>query len=695
MKYFNDGKLVVKSWCNNPEEGAVKQAINLANLPFAFKHICLMPDTHEGYGMPIGGVLATKGVIVPNAVGVDIGCFSGDTKVPLLNGTEETLKELTKRKKPFYVYSVNNKKEITGCLAISKRTRKNVELVEVILDNGQKIKCTLDHKFMLRDGSYCEAKDLRSEDRLMPLYRKYDKDNYESVYNPKTRTYQRTHWALARTGVLGKIPIFENQKTIIHHSNFNQKNNDPENLKFMGNKDHSKYHRSIVERNTHWQSPKFEKNRITSIRNKIKNDEEFLRKKQEIGKKNILKYMSENKDEFMRKIKNNGKRGREFLIKYNKSEKGRKKSSEIGKKYGFGASWNKNRDNHKVVSIKKLNKKEDVYCLTVDKYHNFALSAGVFVHNCGMCAVKTSLTNIDMETLKKIMGEIRKVVPVGFNHHKEEQDKELMPELTFHLTSEVVGGEYESALYQIGTLGGGNHFIEIQKGNDGYIWIMLHSGSRNLGYKVAKYFNEVAKELNKKWYSEVSRTVDVGLAFLPVDSKEGQNYLREMNYCVDFAFANRKLMMNRIKSIFEKYNENIEFDEMINIAHNYARLENHFGVNVWVHRKGATSARKGEIGIIPGSQGTTSYIVEGLGNPESFTSCSHGAGRRIGRKKAREELNLKEEQNKLQGIIHSVKSKEDLDEAPSAYKDIDIVMEEQKDLVKKIIELKPIGVIKG
>ncbi len=312
---------------------------------------------------------------------------------------------------------------------------------------------------------------------------------------------------------------------------------------------------------------------------------------------------------------------------------------------------------------------------------------------CGMCAIKTSLNDIDTETLKKIMGEIRKVVPVGFAHHQKKQSITLMPDLNYEDLS-IIREQYQNALAQIGTLGGGNHFIEIQKGSDGYIWIMIHSGSRNLGKQVADYYNKLAIELNKKWQSQIPKEWE--LAFLPIKSEEGQAYIREMNYCVEFALANRRLMMNRIKDIFTK--ETIcEFDNIINIAHNYAQLENHFGQNVWVHRKGATLARKGTVGIIPGSQGTKSYIVEGLGNIESFTSCSHGAGRKMSRNKAEEDLNLEEEIKKLdeQGIIHAIRGKKDLDEAPSAYKDIDVVMENQKDLVKILVKLQPLGVIKG
>lgn len=311
---------------------------------------------------------------------------------------------------------------------------------------------------------------------------------------------------------------------------------------------------------------------------------------------------------------------------------------------------------------------------------------------CGMCAVKTSLIELDIGTLKKIFEEIRNIIPVGFSHQSQKQDEDLMPKLQGSYN--IVKQEYRSALEQIGTLGGGNHFIEIQKGDDGHIWIMLHSGSRNFGLKVADYYNKLAIKLNEKWHESIPKKWQ--LAFLPMDSDEGQMYLNEMQYCVEFALANRKLMMNRIMNIFLK-ETNLKFDEMINIAHNYASLENHFGKNVWIHRKGATLARDGTIGIIPGSQGSSSYIVKGLGNPESFMSCSHGAGRKMSRTRAQKELSLIDEQKKMNelGILHSIRTEKDLDEASGAYKNIDDVMNNQFDLVMPIIKLNPLGVIKG
>jgi len=313
---------------------------------------------------------------------------------------------------------------------------------------------------------------------------------------------------------------------------------------------------------------------------------------------------------------------------------------------------------------------------------------------CGMCAMKTNIEDLDSDHLKKIMGGIRNRIPLGFSKHSQPQHEKWMPEV--EEIPDVIKKHFHNAMHQVGTLGGGNHFIEIQYGSDGYIWVMIHSGSRNLGKQVADHFNKIAKHHNEKWHSQVPPSWD--LAFLPIETKEAKDYLKAMQYCVDYALANRKLMMERVKETFTHVlSQELEFSEIINIAHNYATWENHFDEDVIVHRKGATSARAGEIGIIPGSQGTKSYIVEGLGNEQSFQSCSHGAGRKMGRKQAQRELDLQEEISRLdqKGILHAIRGYKDLDEAAGAYKDIDQVMANQKDLVKVVVELEPLAVVKG
>ena len=315
---------------------------------------------------------------------------------------------------------------------------------------------------------------------------------------------------------------------------------------------------------------------------------------------------------------------------------------------------------------------------------------------CGMLAVKTNLNvaEVSVENLKKVMGKIREQVPVGFNHHNTQQLSPIFADESWNHTT-VCLREFESARYQIGTLGGGNHFIEIQRDENNNVWFMIHSGSRNLGKKVADFYNCKAKEMCKFW--KQNEIVNNDLAILPIGTNEARGYIDEMKICLNFAYENRMLMAQRIMDSFADVFPDFNNLNAINIHHNYAALEHHFGRDVWVHRKGATLAREGTIGIIPGSQGTCSYIVEGLGNESSLCSCSHGAGRKMSRMKAKQTLTVEEESKRLNdlGIIHSIRNINDLDEAPSAYKDIDTVMEEQKDLVKILVKLSPLGVIKG
>ena len=317
---------------------------------------------------------------------------------------------------------------------------------------------------------------------------------------------------------------------------------------------------------------------------------------------------------------------------------------------------------------------------------------------CGMCAVKTNwkVSDIPTDVLRKqIMRGIRKRIPLGMDHHKEPQDAKYLPTGHDIDSMEIVKRRQNAILHEVGTLGGGNHFIELQKDGDDTLWIMIHSGSRNLGKLVGEYYNNIATTLNVRWHSVVSP--ELKLSFLARETREFGMYWNEMKYCIDFALCNRKLMMERIEEVLADSLQGIEFEPMINIAHNYASWEHHFGENVIVHRKGATLAREGVIGIIPGSQGTASYIVDGLGNPESFCSCSHGAGRVLSRGMAIKTLDMQQEVEQLEakGIIHAIRSQNDMQEASGAYKDIEEVIANETDLVKVKTRLLPVAVIKG
>jgi len=322
---------------------------------------------------------------------------------------------------------------------------------------------------------------------------------------------------------------------------------------------------------------------------------------------------------------------------------------------------------------------------------------------CGMRAFQLPLQASKLSTgdLEQWCELVRDTVPVGFSS--------LERPAIWHGFDEAIDGceiakrRVQKAKTQLGTLGGGNHFIELQEDENGDAWIMVHSGSRNTGLQIAKHYNDLAKELCATWHAGIPND---DLAFLPRDSDEGRSYLMEMDWALSYAKENRRRIMRQAIGAVEEItgrmlcNEDASEYSATDVHHNYAAMENHFGKNVMVHRKGATSARRGQVGIIPGSMGTSSYIVKGLGNRDSFTSCSHGAGRNMGRKQASRTLTTEEANGAMTGIVFDGygtdrKGNPDFGEAPQAYKDIDQVMEAQSDLVEIVHKLRPLAVVKG
>ena len=320
---------------------------------------------------------------------------------------------------------------------------------------------------------------------------------------------------------------------------------------------------------------------------------------------------------------------------------------------------------------------------------------------CGIAFVDTNIkvNSVPRNVYEKIVTHIMNRIPTGFEHHKKRQRCDILDKASrdsaFRKNKELYE-EIDRGYMQLGTLGGGNHFIELQEDDKGMLGVMVHSGSRNFGFKVANHFNSVAKRLNDKWGNIIPQNYD--LAYLPTDSREGKEYIIWMNLALDFARENRTQMMNVVKDVLERNIKGIEFSTEINAHHNYAAYEKHYGKDVWVHRKGAIYAGKDALGIIPGAMGSYSYIVKGLGNPESFESCSHGAGRELSRRQAKRDYPVKQVMADLkrQGVILGKRRLRDVaEEYRKAYKDIESVMEDQKDLAEPIKRLKTVAVIKG
>jgi tRNA-splicing ligase RtcB len=328
-----------------------------------------------------------------------------------------------------------------------------------------------------------------------------------------------------------------------------------------------------------------------------------------------------------------------------------------------------------------------------------------FVHTNVPASLLRDVSTPQGNLAQNLVGQIMRDIPQGFDHHKKPQQSEFLDRFPARELYHYGRGNLptlDEAYLQLVTLGGGNHFIELQEDERGNLGIMVHTGSRNVGFKVANYFNRLAKELNKCMGSPIPSEYD--LAFLPLGTPEAKGYMQWMDFALEFARHNRARIMKRVKDIvFEGLARYTGFQDLeilleVNAHHNYAAKERHFGRDVWVHRKGAIRARQGELGIIPGAMGSYSYIVEGLGNPDAFCSASHGAGRIMGRKEAVRKFDVEEvlADFKAKRVILGKRHRGDTaEEFYKAYKDIEEVMDQQNDLVRPILKVKTVAVVKG
>lgn len=311
---------------------------------------------------------------------------------------------------------------------------------------------------------------------------------------------------------------------------------------------------------------------------------------------------------------------------------------------------------------------------------------------CGMAAIKTDLTSRDFAEgdARKIRGLIEREIPVGF----EARERPLDGALSFARAHKEHPLERKH-LAQLGSLGGGNHFIELSTDESDRVWLVLHSGSRNLGKTLAEQHIQKAKKILEQ--SHV-RLPDPDLAYLSEGTKEFDAYVSDLRFAQDYAMENRTLMLGQIRDAISRFfaakGREVAWGEPINCHHNYMAWEHHFGADVIVTRKGAIRSQKGEMGIIPGSMGTKSYIVRGKGNPDSFHSSSHGAGRRLSRTKAKETFTVADLCAQTEGV-ECRKDRGVLDEIPGAYKDIEEVMANQSDLVEIVATLKQFLCVKG
>jgi tRNA-splicing ligase RtcB len=322
---------------------------------------------------------------------------------------------------------------------------------------------------------------------------------------------------------------------------------------------------------------------------------------------------------------------------------------------------------------------------------------------CGMNAMRLSIKSDQLpDSLSRVRSAIEKAIPVGFDRHKTDRARAstirgLSPGLDRVLGKhpkllKMQKKPYQTWVRQLGTLGGGNHFIELCIDENDDVWIMLHSGSRGIGNIIGQYFIRLAQQDMGRHLHQLP---DKDLAYFNEGAEHFDDYVDAVHWAQDYAMENRREMMRLIVEALKKELPKFGVSkEAINCHHNYVAIEQHFGENVYITRKGAIRAGEGELGIIPGSMGARSYIVRGKGNPESFSSCSHGAGRRMSRRKARKSFSQEDLEAQTAGV-ECRKDKGVLDEIPGAYKDIDVVMDNQKDLVEVVHGLRQVVCVKG
>ena len=336
--------------------------------------------------------------------------------------------------------------------------------------------------------------------------------------------------------------------------------------------------------------------------------------------------------------------------------------------------------------------------------HNAIIPAAVGVDiGCGMIACRLSLEAKDLTEvlLKKAFDQISRDVPVGREQHKEDRVQtsyalpfgaQLKRMTDKHPQLLKTFGKSSDWVRQMGSLGGGNHFIELCLDESDRIWVMLHSGSRGVGNAIGNYFIALARQDMERWMISLP---DRDLAYFPEGTGHFDDYAEAVLWAQDYAYANRQAMLDLTLAALARHLPAFQVTaEAVNCHHNYVTRENHYGQNVWITRKGAIRARVGDLGIIPGSMGAKSFIVRGKGNPESFCSCSHGAGRKMSRTAAEKAFTTADLARQTEGVVCR-KDKGVLDEIPGAYKDIDEVMANQDDLVEVVHTLKQVVCVKG
>lgn len=719
------GRVPVKAWTRGVpvEDVAREQLRNTASLPFVFKHVAVMPDVHWGIGATVGSVMATKGAIVPAAVGVDIGCVDADTEylspegwvkiseyhenglvmqydpdlgigtfVKPSNYVKQECDEFYFIKTKYGVNQVLSPEHRVLCWKVTGRDRKRErtvitakELAEEHLRLVQGINVEFETTFEPSIGTQLDISDIDIRIQVM-----VNADGYLDVLSnggvsavlgfKKQRKIDRCRSLLIKSersfteNKYDDTTVFRFKPPYKTKQYYNFWKASHEQLKI------------IADECLHWDGNI--KERCFYSRDRASAD--FIQYVfSTTGTRGVLRADKHKKD---------------GIIDYRVFSQ---PNTRVGLKGVPKTPITK-------VSSRDGNK----YCFTVPTGFWVMRRGGniTMTGNCGMVAARLSITANELpDSLAAVRSAIEAAVPHGRTdnggvndrgawgqppadvlwHFGEKGDNSLSAKLLDIVDKHTwLSRAAKKAHNHLGTLGTGNHFIEICLDESNAVWVMLHSGSRGIGNAIGSYFIGRAKQQMERYFISLP---DKDLAYLPEGTDDFKDYLAAVGWAQDFAKTNRQIMLARtVKAIAAALGRDdlVMTEEAVNCHHNYVSRESHFGQNVLVTRKGAVRAREGDLGIIPGSMGARSFIVRGKGNPDSFQSCSHGAGRKMSRSAAKKAFTLADHETATAGV-ECRKDIDVIDETPGAYKDVDAVMAAQADLIDVVHTLKQVVCVKG
>lgn len=717
------GGVPIKAWTKGVpvESEALTQLKNVASLPFIHKHIAVMPDVHFGMGATVGSVIPTKGAIIPAAVGVDIGCLDAETEYLTPDGWM-----------PFNSYSGEFvlQYDPVSCMAtfvepLAYIRRPVTEMYHMKHSKGLDQMVCDRHKILFYKGYRKEAGSREYSIHISEDFVQYHKTLSKGFAGGFLTVFEVGHnSAVDLTDKELRVQIMVAADGSLRaggycevHFSKDRKIERAKSILAAAGIDFRKYDHADGTVTLRFDPPIASK-QLTFVYGCSQPQLEVIRDEifhwdgtvADDGQEIFSTSVKINADAAQYVLAACGIRAGISVVEY--PDKGWNTTYQVytTKNPYVNMAPDSSHPVKKIPSVDGF-----AYCFTVPsgflvvrRNNNIFLTG-----NCGMVAHRTELVANDLpDNLKKWRKAIEEAVPHGFgkdaSHAKGGFGPSGMPKANLRLWANKLEARYEALLERhpsingpnlqnhLGTLGSGNHFIELCLDTEDRVWLMLHSGSRGVGNRIGRYFTDLAKEDMRTHFINLP---DRDLAYFPEGTYHFDDYIEAMEWAQDFARHNRDLMvaqvfdaLRRIPGVSQK--KLLTHEVAVNCHHNYTTRENHFGENVWLTRKGAVCARKGVMGIIPGSMGAKSFIVEGKGNPESFNSCSHGAGRAMSRSKAKKLFTLDDHIAATAGV-ECRKDEGVLDETPQAYKDIDAVMAAQSSLVDVKFTLKQILCVKG